>query len=669
MPMCAHARRPCVRRHGEAAERRRTARVRRLHARTGDRTVLSTTEAARSADLVVFNGKIATQDDRRSFVTALAVKDGRIVEAGRDRDAMRHAQRDTVCIDLNGRTVIPGLIDAHLQAIRGGSNFNLELRWDGVTSLADALDLLRRQVARTPAPQWVRVAAGWTALQFAEKRGPTVAELNAIAPDTPVFVQHLADSAWLNAAALRALGYGRDTPDPPGGELRRDRHGRPTGLLLARPDPQALHAALAHAPALDADDRIDSMRQFMRALNRVGVTSAIDAGGDGLAYPDDYAAAIALARRGALTVRIAYALGAPHAGRELDDFANWVARVASDDGDAFLRANGAGERLLGSAVDLGNFLEPRADLPASVEAELTAVVRLLVRHRWPFRLQAVHDESIGRFLSVFEAVNRDTPFDGLRWCFDRCETISDANIARVAALGGGVTVQPRMAFEGEAFVARYGAAAATRAPPLRAMLAAGLPVGVGSGATGAGSYNPFVALHWMVSGRTVGGTALYPARNRLGRMEALRRYTVGSAWFCADEHRKGALTPGRYADFAVLTDDYFTVDEPRIAQLSSVLTVVDGKVVHADAEFSPLAPPLPPVSPAWSPVAGAGGGPDGTGERGRPRASPPLDACADLGIDACRARGPGRRFARPRYPTAGAAADRCEAFGHRCIVF
>lgn len=168
--------------------------------------MLSTTEAARSADLVVFNGKIATQDDRRSFVTALAVKDGRIVEAGRDRDAMRHAQRDTVCIDLNGRTVIPGLIDAHLQAIRGGSNFNLELRWDGVTSLADALDLLRRQVARTPAPQWVRVAAGWTALQFAEKRGPTVAELNAIAPDTPVFVQHLADSAWLNAAALRALG-------------------------------------------------------------------------------------------------------------------------------------------------------------------------------------------------------------------------------------------------------------------------------------------------------------------------------------------------------------------------------------------------------------------------------------------------------------------------------
>ncbi|MEK2607415.1 amidohydrolase [Burkholderia arboris] len=634
--------------------------------------MLSATEPARSADLVVFNGKIATQDDRRSFVSALAVKDGRIVATGDDRDILRHAHGDTTRIDLNGRTVIPGLVDAHLQVIRGGQTFNLELRWDGVPSLADALDLLRRQVRRTPAPQWVRVAGDWTALQFAEKRGPTAAELNAIAPDTPVFIQHLGDSAWLNAAALRAIGYGRDTPDPPGGELRRDRYGRPTGLLLARPDPAVLGAALEHAPALAADDRINSMRQFMRALNRVGVTSAIDAGGDGLAYPDDYAAVMTLARRGELTTRIAYALGARQAGREIDDFAAWIALTAPGDGDAFLRANGAGERLLFAAVDLGNFFEPRTELPASVEADLTAVVRLLVRHRWPFRLHATYDESIGRFLDVFEAVNREIPFDGLRWCFDRCETISDANIARIAALSGGVIVQPRMAFQGEAFIARHGAAAATRAPPIRAMLAAGLPVGIGSGATGAASYNPFVALYWMVSGRSVGGTVLYPARTRLGRMEALRRHTVGSAWFSADEHGKGALVPGRYADFAVLSDDYFTIDAPRIPQLSSVLTVVDGKVVHAEAEFSPLAPPPPPVSPGWSP--GAEGGTDdvtGTDARGHPRASTAGDACAEPGIDACRARGHGRRFARPRYPSASAsaAADRCEAFGWRCVAF
>ncbi|RKU02066.1 amidohydrolase [Burkholderia sp. Nafp2/4-1b] len=628
------------------------------------------TQPARSADLVVFNGKIATQDDQRSFVSALAVTDGRIVATGDDRDVLRHAHDATTCIDLNGRTVIPGLIDAHLQAIRGGMNFNLELRWDGVPSLADALDLLGRQVRRTPAPQWARVAGGWTALQFAEKRGPTAAELNAIAPDTPVFVQHLSDSAWLNTAALRALGYGRDTPDPPGGELRRDRHGRPTGELLARQDPAVLSAALARAPTLDAADRLNSTRHFMHALNRVGVTSAIDAGGDGLAYPDDYAAVMTLARRGELTTRIAYALGARHAGRELDDFAQWIALTAPGDGDAFLRAHGAGERLSFSAVDLGNFLEPRAELPASVEAELTAIVRLLVHHRWPFRLHATYDESIGRFLDVFEAVNREISFAGLRWCFDRCEAISDANIARVAALGGGITVQPRMAFQGEAFIARHGAAAAMRAPPIRAMLAAGLPVGAGSGAMGAGSYNPFVALYWMVSGRSVGGTALYPPRNRLSRMEALRRYTVGSAWFSADEHRKGALVPGRYADFAVLSDDYFTIDAPRIPQLSSVLTVVDGKVVHAEQEFSSLAPPLPPVSPAWSPVADSGGA-WATGADGRdgPRTAAASAACADSGSDACRARGRERRFARPRYPAASAVTNGCDAFGRCCIAF
>ncbi|MGU7772623.1 amidohydrolase [Burkholderia sp. MR1-5-21] len=566
-----------------------------------------TAEPARTADLVVYNGKIATQDDRRSFVTALAVKDGRIVASGNDREVMRHARDGTPRIDLRGRTVIPGLNDSHLHVIRGGLNFNLELRWDGVPSLADALDMLRRQVARTPAPQWVRVVGGWSEFQFVEKRGPTLAELNDIAPGTPVFILHLYDSALLNAAALRALGYDRDTPNPPGGEIQRDRHGKPTGMLIARPDAAILNATLAKGPKLGYDDQINSTRQFMRELNRLGVTSAIDAGGDYHAYPDDYAVIMDLAKRGELTVRIAYNLFAQNAEQEIEDFAKWVTLTKPGDGDAFLRVNGAGEMLVFSAADFEDFLEPRPDLPASLEEALTAVVRLLVQHRWPFRLHATYDESIGRFLNVFEAVNREIPFDGLRWFFDHCETISDANIARIAALGGGVAVQHRMAYQGEYFVARYGAEAATRTPPIRAMLAAGLPVGAGTDATHVASYNPFVSLYWMVSGRTVGGTALYPERNRLDRMEALRRYTVGSAWFSNEDDRKGALVPGQYADFAALTDDYFTVDELQIKTLSSVLTVVNGKVVHADDEFAPLAPPPLPVSPAWSPVAEFGG--------------------------------------------------------------
>ncbi|WP_321926198.1 amidohydrolase [Burkholderia sp. BCC1998] len=626
--------------------------------------MLDTTAFAEAADLIVYNGKIATQDARQSFVTALAVKDGRILASGSGRDVLRHARDGTLRIDLNGRTVIPGLNDSHLHMIRGGLNFNLELRWDGVPTLADALGMLRRQVLRTPAPHWVRVVGGWTEFQFAEKRGPTVAELNAIAPDTPVFILHLGDSALLNAAALRAIGYGRDTSDPPGGEIQRDRLGRPTGMLIARPDMGILHAVLERAPKLGHDDQINSTRHFMRELNRFGVTSTIDAGGDFQAYPDDYAAVMALAKRGELTVRIAYSLFVQQAGRELDDYARWVTLAKPGDGDAFLRMNGAGELLVYSAADFGNFLEPRPDLPDALEAELAAVVRLLVRHRWPFRLHATYDESIGRFLNVLEAVNRELPFDGLRWFFDHCETISDANIARIAALGGGVTVQHRMAFQGEYFIARYGAEAAARTPPIRAMLAAGLPVGAGTDATRIASYNPFLSLYWMVSGRTVGGTALYPEWNRLGRMEALRRYTVGSAWFSNEDDRKGALVPGQYADFAVLTDDYFTIDEAQIKTLSSVLTVVGGKVVHAADEFEPLAPPPLPVSPAWSPVVEFGG----FGRR-RPAAAASLRAAGGGGADGARAdagavRGPAARFARRLQVAAREVVEQCEAFGY-----
>ncbi len=626
--------------------------------------MLRATESAEAADLIVYNGKIATQDAKRSFVTALAVRDGRVLATGTGPEVMRHARADTLRIDLNGRTVIPGLNDSHLHVIRGGLNFNLELRWDGVPTLADALCMLRRQVLRTPAPQWVRVVGGWTEFQFAEKRGPTAAELNAIAPDTPVFIMHLGDSALLNAAALRAIGYGRDTSDPPGGEIQRDRLGRPTGMLIARPDMGILHAALEKGPKLGHDDQMNSMRHFLRELNRLGVTSAIDAGGDFQAYPDDYAAIMALAQRGELTVRIAYSLFVQHAGRELDDYARWATLAKPGDGDAFLRMNGAGELLVYSAADFGNFLEPRPDLPAALEAELAEVVRLLVRHRWPFRLHATYDESIGRFLNVLEAVNRDVPFDGLRWFFDHCETISDANIARIAVLGGGVTIQHRMAFQGEYFIARYGAEAATRTPPIRAMLAAGLPVGAGTDATRIASYNPFVSLYWMVSGRTVGGTMLYPERNRLSRMEALRRYTVGSAWFSNEDDRKGALVPGQYADFAVLTDDYFTIEDAQIKSLSSVLTVVDGKVVHADDEFAPLAPPPLPVSPAWSPVAEFGG----VGRR-RPAASAQPRAAADDGPDAGSALARGRRFAQRLHAAATEAVEQCEAFGQHGVAF
>lgn len=554
------------------------------------------------ADLILLNGRIATQNDRRAFASAVAIRGGRFVAVGEAQDVEPLRGADTQVIDLGRRTVIPGLNDSHLHLIRGGLNYNLELRWDGVPSLADGLRMLREQARRTPSGQWVRVVGGWTEFQFAERRLPTLDELNAAAPDTPVFVLHLYDRALLNRAALRAVGYDKETPDPPGGEIQRDKQGNPTGLLIARPNAMILYSTLAKGPKLPPEQQRNSTRQFMRELNRLGITSAIDAGGGYQNYPDDYQVIEDLHRRGELTVRLAYNLFTQRPKQELDDFSKWIKTTKPGEGTDFYRMNGAGEMLVFSAADFEDFLEPRPDLAAAMEGELTKVVRLLAEHRWPFRLHATYDESISRFLNVFESVNKDVPFNGLRWFFDHAETISERNIERVKALGGGIAVQHRMAFQGEYFIQRYGAQAAAQTPPVAKMLSLDLPVGAGTDATRVASHNPWVSLYWLVSGKTVGGTELYTAANRLDRMEALRRYTVGSAWFSGEETKKGAVVPGRFADLAVLSGDYFSVAEDEIKRLESVLTVVDGKIVYAAAEFAKHAPPPLPVLPDWSPV-------------------------------------------------------------------
>lgn len=558
-------------------------------------------------DLILHNGRISTLDTKRPEAQAMAVEAGRFSAVGTDDDILKLRGPNTRIVDAGGRRVIPGLNDSHLHLIRGGLNYNLELRWDGVPSLANALRMLTEQARRTPPPQWVRVVGGWSEFQFAERRMPSLAEINAAAPDTPVFVLHLYDRAILNAAALRAVGYTKDTPEPAGGQIERDKHGNPTGMLIARPNAMLLYATLAKGPKLPPEQQMNSTRHFLREMNRLGLTSAIDAGGGFQNYPDDYHVIQELHRRGEMTVRIAYNLFTQRPRQELDDFSRWMKMTRPGDGTDFLRMNGAGEMLTFSAADFEDFLEPRPDLSGSLEDDLTPVVRLLVQNRWPFRLHATYDESIARFLNVFESVDREIPFQGLRWFFDHAETISERNLERVRALNGGIAVQHRMAYQGEYFIDRYGADAARRTPPVREMLEMGIPVGAGTDATRVASYNPWVSLSWLVTGKTVGGTSLYPPENRLDRGEALRRYTLGSAWFSGEETKKGAIVPGQLADCAVLSADYFTVPEHEIRALESVLTIVDGKIVYGAGEFAAFAPPALPTMPDWSPVKSFGG--------------------------------------------------------------
>ncbi len=561
-----------------------------------------------SPDLILRNGRFTTLDRSNPNAEAVAVTEGRFSAVGTETEVMALAGPNTKVVDLKGRRALPGLIDNHLHIIRGGLNFNMELRWDGVRSLADAMNMLKRQVAITPPPQWVRVVGGFTEHQFVEKRLPTIEELNAVAPDTPVFILHLYDRALLNQAALRVIGYDRDTPEPPGGQIIRDSQGNPTGLLLAKPNAQILYATLAKGPKLPFDYQVNSTRHFMRELNRLGVTGAIDAGGGFQNYPDDYEVIQKLADENQLTIRLAYNLFTQKPKGEKDDFLNWTKTSKYKQGDDYFRHNGAGEMLVFSAADFEDFRQPRPDMPPQMEGELEEVVTILAQNRWPWRMHATYDETIDRALDVFEKVNKDVPLEGLNWFFDHAETISEKSIDRIAALGGGVAVQHRMAYQGEYFLERYGPAAAEATPPIAKMLEKGLKVSAGTDATRVASYNPWVSLAWMITGKTVGGTRLYSQRNCLDRESALRMWTENVTWFSNEEGKKGRIVEGQLADLIVPDRDFFGVPEDEIADLTSDLTMVGGKIVYGAGDFSKLDEnEVPPAMPDWSPVRTFGG--------------------------------------------------------------
>ncbi|SEK25747.1 hypothetical protein SAMN05216359_101203 [Roseateles sp. YR242] len=571
------------------------------------------------ADLILHRGLFTTLNRAQPTAQAVAIKDGRFLKVGHDQEVMAHAGPRTKVIDLRGKRALPGLIDNHLHIIRGGLNFNMELRWDGVRSLADAMGMLKRQVDITPAPQWVRVVGGFTEHQFAEKRLPTLEELNAVAPDTPVFILHLYDRALLNAAALRAVGYTKDTPEPPGGQITRDSQGNPTGLLLAKPNAAILYATLAKGPKLPLEYQVNSTRLFMRELNRLGITGAIDAGGGFQNYPDDYEVIEQLAKDQLLTIRLAYNLFTQKPKQEKDDFLRWTQESKYKQGDDYFRHNGAGEMLVFSAADFEDFRVERPDMPPEMEGDLEGVVRILAENRWPWRMHATYDETISRALDVFEKVNQDIPLEGLNWFFDHAETISEASMDRIAALGGGVAVQHRMAYQGEYFVERYGAGAAEATPPVRKMLDKGLKVSAGTDATRVASYNPWVSLAWLITGKTVGGLQLTPQRNCLDREQALRMWTENVTWFSNEEGKKGRIQEGMLADVVVPDRDFFACAESDIAGTSALLTVVGGKVVWGAGEFTShdeTAPPLP--LPDWSPVGRFGGYAAWGDKEGRP---------------------------------------------------
>lgn len=567
--------------------------------------------AEKDADLILQNGRVVNVETG-NFSEAVAIREGKIHYVGSNEAVKSFVGPQTEVIDLNGRTVIPGLNDSHTHLIRAGLNYNLELRWDGVRSLKQALEMLKEQAARTPDGHWVRVVGGWNEFQFEEKRLPTLDEINKAVPDKPVFILYLYSLGFLNKKGIEVLGYD-STTSYPGGDLIKDEQGELTGLLVAKPSALLLYKTLTLTPKLSSEQQVNSTLHYYRELNRLGVTSAIDAGGGGQFYPDNYKTAEGLAKEGKLSVRTAYYLFAQEKGHEHEFFENAVSKVEVPYNSDMFKLNGymscgAGENLTWSAADFENFLEPRPELSPDVEAELESIITTLAKNQWPFRIHATYDESITRFLNVFEKVNERHPFFGkVRWIIDHAETVSEDNLRRIKDYDGRISVQNRMFFQGEHFINQYGPKAAKSTPPIRRMLELGIPVGLGTDGTRVSSYNPMLALYWLVSGKTWGGTEYADEENQLSRLEALRLATLGSAWFSGEENVKGNIEPGMFADLVVLSDDYFSIKEDKIKDLVSVLTIVNGEPVYGNEEFDHLSPDIPEVVPAWSPINFHGG--------------------------------------------------------------
>lgn len=536
---------------------------------------LSGAALAQPPDTILLNGKIVVYDAEPA--QALAVRDGRITALGRSAEIGALAGPSTRVIDLGGRTVIPGLIDSHIHAIRAGLTFQTEVHWIGVRTLAEALERLREKAKAAPKGSWLVVAGGWTERQFAEGRRPTQAEIAGAAPGHRVYVQQLYSRVLLSAGGARALGIADDAALAAAAlTAERDGEGRPTGWLTG--DNRAISNLFDRLPRPTMAQKVEGTRAFFRALNAVGLTGVIDPGGYNLPVAD-YQPLFEIWRAGGLTLRVRYSLCAPRRGHELADFKELTQVLPMGFGDDWLRFNGIGEN-----VTWGMY---NNDTPSEAQKDqLAETLRWAVARSMTATFHWHNQRSVGHLLEVLERVNAETPVARLRWSIAHLNDGSPDSLARMKAMGVGWLIQSAFYFRGEAFLGQRGAEAAATAPPIVSALRLGLPVGGGTDAHRVMWYSPFVSLQWMLDGKTLGGVAMRAEAERPTRLEALRLYTEGSAWFAFDDDARGALAVGRLADLAVLGKDYLTVPVEEIGTIVSLLTMVGGRIVYAAGPYA-----------------------------------------------------------------------------------
>jgi predicted amidohydrolase YtcJ len=528
--------------------------------------------SAQSPDTVLLNGKVVVYDAPPA--QALAVRDGRIAAIGSSSDIRALAGPSSRVIDLGGRTVIPGLIDSHIHAIRAGLTYTTEVHWTGARTLTAALDRLRAAAKTQPKGSWLIVAGGWTERQFEEGRRPTQAEIVTAAPDHLVYVQLLYSRVLLSPGAYEAL----DAKEGLASRLtvERDDKDKPTGWVTG--DNRAISDLFDLLPRPTFAQSIEGTRAFFRSLNALGLTGVMDPGGYNIAVAD-YGPLMQLWRDGGMTLRVRYSLSAPRRDRELEDFQALTQLLPMGFGDGHLRFNGIGEN---AAWGLYN-----NDNPTPEQKErLYQVLRWAVSRGMTATFHWHNDRAVHHLLDVLERVNAETPVTRLRWSIAHLNDASPESLKRIKAMGLGWLVQNAFYFRGEAFLGQRGAEVARVSPPIVTALRLGIPVGGGTDAHRVMGPSPFVSLQWMLDGKTITGVAMRGPEETPSRIEALRLYTEGSAWFSFEENERGSIAKGLRADLAVLSKDYLTVPTDEIGSTVSLLTMVDGRIVYADGPFA-----------------------------------------------------------------------------------
>ena len=543
--------------------------------------VFATPAWPQTADTVLVNGKIVTVDAQFSIQEAVAIREGKILVVGKTSDIRKLAGSGGRVIDLQGRTVIPGLIDSHLHGIRAALSFSTEVNWIGASSLDDALGRITQASRTMKSGAWLIVAGGWNVQQFKEKRRPTQAELTTAAPNNPVYVQLGYGWAVMNPAGFKALNISSEADLPAGGRFDKDADGKPNGAITGGQN--AIIALFDRLPQPTPGQQVEGTKKFFRELNRLGMTGFVDPGGNNLA-PADYPAVFRVWRDGQMTVRVAFSLNGQTPGKEFDEYQSLTRLLAMGFGDEMLKFNGIGERI--------TFAMNNNDKPAQADKDrYYQIIKWAAEHGMSLTMHWSSDASVNELLTLFERLNKEVPITNLRWSIAHLNDASEKSLQRMKALGMGWTVQDAMYFGGEQFQQQNGVEAARRVPPVNTAKRLGVVVGAGTDAHRVASYNPFTALQWFLDGKTVGGVAIRGPEETATRADALRFYTMGSAWFSRDEKKRGSIEVGKFADLAVLTKDYMTVPVEQIGGIESLLTMVGGKIVHAAGSYELLSPP------------------------------------------------------------------------------